>query len=240
MSFCNLVGKRALVTGGSRGIGMAIAKELRNAGADVVISGTNVEALKKTADTLGATYFAADLGNKEHVEGLAKEVGDVDILVNNAGITRDGLFMRQSDDAWDSVLRVNLDAAVCLTRAIVPNMTKKQWGRIINISSIVAHMGNVGQTNYITSKAALTGFTKGLAKEVARRNITVNCVAPGFIHTDMTASLSDKMIDKFNEMIAAQKFGTPEDIAAAVRFLASEEAGYMTGTTLHVNGGMYM
>ena len=240
MSFCNLVGKRALVTGGSRGIGMAIAKELRNAGADVVISGTNVEALKKTADELGATYFAADLGNKEHVEGLAKEVGDVDILVNNAGITRDGLFMRQSDDAWDSVLRVNLDAAVCLTRAIVPNMTKKQWGRIINISSIVAHMGNVGQTNYITSKAALTGFTKGLAKEVARRNITVNCVAPGFIHTDMTASLSEKMIDKFNEMIAAQKFGTPEDIAAAVRFLASEEAGYMTGTTLHVNGGMYM
>ena len=240
MSFCNLVGKRALVTGGSRGIGMAIAKELRSAGADVVISGTNVEALKKTADELGATYFAADLGNKEHVEGLAKEVGDVDILVNNAGITRDGLFMRQSDDAWDSVLRVNLDAAVCLTRAIVPNMTKKQWGRIINISSIVAHMGNVGQTNYITSKAALTGFTKGLAKEVARRNITVNCVAPGFIHTDMTASLSEKMIDKFNEMIAAQKFGTPEDIAAAVRFLASEEAGYMTGTTLHVNGGMYM
>ncbi|MBI1363033.1 MAG: SDR family oxidoreductase [Proteobacteria bacterium] len=240
MSFCNLTGKVALVTGGSRGIGKAIAKELRNAGAEVIISGTNVDALKETAAEIGARYIAADLSDSAQVDRLAQEAGAVDILVNNAGITRDGLFIRQSDDAWNDVLRVNLDAAVRLTRALLPAMSKKNWGRIINISSIVAHMGNVGQTNYITSKAAITGFTKGLAKEIARKGVTVNCVAPGFIHTDMTSSLPEKMVEKFKEAIAAQTFGEPEHVAASVRFLASDEAAYITGATMHVNGGMYM
>ena len=174
------------------------------------------------------------------IEKIIMQAGQVQILVNNAGITRDSLFLRQSEDQWNEVLRVNLDAAVKLTRGLLPHMSKGGYGRIVNISSIVAHMGNIGQTNYITSKAAITGFTKGLAKEVGRKNVTVNCVAPGFIETSMTAEIPDKLVEKFKEQIPMQRFGQPAEIAAAVRFLASKEAAYITGTTVHVNGGMYV
>lgn len=235
-----LNGLKALVTGGSRGIGKAIAAELKAAGADVIISGTNPKTLEATAKELGVQFIPADLAKDEEVDRLAAEVGLVDILVNNAGITRDGLFMRQSDDAWNDVLRVNLDAAVRLTRHLVPGMTANRFGRVINISSVVAHMGNVGQTNYITSKAAITGFTKGLSQEVARRGVTVNCIAPGFIATDMTDDIADKATNGFLEKIPARRFGEPAEVAHAVCFLASREAGYITGTTLHVNGGLYV
>lgn len=240
MSFCNLTGKRALVTGGTRGIGKSIAQSLKDAGAEVIISGSNVEGLKQTANEIGATYIVADLDDETQVDSLIEQAKGIDILVNNAGITRDGLFIRQSDDQWNQVLRVNLDAAVRLTRGLLPAMSKKNWGRIINITSIVAHMGNIGQTNYITSKAAMTGFTKGLSKEVARKGVTVNAVAPGFIATSMTAEIPEKLVEKFKDMIPMMDFGQPENIAAAVRFLASDEAKYVTGTTIHVNGGMYV
>ncbi len=237
----SLKGKRALVTGGSRGIGKAIAKMLVEEGAEVIISGSNPETLKTTCDDIGAKDFiAADLGDMAAVDSLAEQAGDINILVNNAGITRDGLFARQSDDQWNEVLRVNVDASVRLTRQLLPAMVKNRWGRIINISSIVAHMGNIGQTNYITSKAAITGFTKGLSKEVARKGVTVNCVAPGFIETAMTKDLPEKVRAKFMDMIPANRFGEPEEVAAAVAFLANESAGYITGTTLHINGGMYV
>lgn len=236
----DLSGKTALVTGGSRGIGKAIAMGLKENGADVVISGANAERLQQTAEEMGVRYVVADLADKQALAKLAEEVGEIDILINNAGITRDGLFARQSEEEWSEVLHVNLDAAVDLTRRVLPRMSKKGWGRVVNISSIVAHMGNVGQTNYITSKAAITGFTKGLAKETARKGVTVNCVAPGFIETSMTKDLPEKMKDKFIDMIPARRFGNPDEVAAAVVFLASQEANYVTGTTLHVNGGMYM
>lgn len=240
MAFADLQGKTALVTGGSRGIGKCIAKELKSAGAEVIITGSNEATLKAVASELGCKYFAANLANADDIQNLIAEANGVNILVNNAGITRDGLFMRQSEDQWNDVLRVNLDAAVQLTRGLTPGMMKNKFGRIINISSIVAHMGNIGQTNYITSKAAITGFTKGLAKEVARKGITVNCVAPGFIDTDMTSEIPQKVIDKFMEQIPAMRFGKPEEIAGAVRYLVSEEAAYITGTTVHLNGGMYV
>ncbi|NBV54639.1 MAG: SDR family oxidoreductase, partial [Proteobacteria bacterium] len=160
--------------------------------------------------------------------------------VNNAGITKDGLFLRQSEEAWEQVLTINLQRVVQLTRALLPEMTKKNFGRIINLSSIVSHMGNVGQTNYITSKAAITGFTKALAKEVARKNVTVNAVAPGFVATDMTNTIPDQIKEKFIQQIPANRFGEATEIAAAIAFLASREAAYITGTTLHVNGGMYV
>ena len=241
MSTGSLTGRTALVTGASRGIGKAIADELTGAGATVTISGSNEETLVKAMKEVGATrYIVADLSNPEDIQKLALQAGDTDILVNNAGITRDGLFLRQAEDQWNDVLRVNLDATVALTRAILPGMTKNKFGRIINISSIVAHMGNVGQTNYITSKAAITGFTKGLSKEVARKGVTVNCVAPGFIETSMTKDIPEKIVEKFMEQIPAQRFGQPEEVANAVAFLASPQAGYITGTTVHVNGGMYV
>ncbi len=240
MSFATLTDKRALVTGGSRGIGRAIAEQLKAAGAEVLISGSNPETLAKVAEELGVGFVAADLNQPDAITKLAEEVGAVDILVNNAGITRDALFSKQSEEQWAEVLRVNLDSAVALTRALLPNMTKNRWGRIVNISSIVAHMGNIGQTNYITAKAAITGFTKGLSKEVARRGVTVNCVAPGFIETSMTDKIPEKIRDEFVGQIPAKRFGSPQEIAAAVRYLASEEAAYTTGTTIHVNGGLYV
>lgn len=236
----NLDGLRVLVTGGGRGIGKVIAKMMKEAGADVVISGSNQETLSVTADELGVQGIAADLGDMSAVDSLIETVGHVDILVNNAGITRDSLFVRQSEEQWNDVLNVNLNAAVRLTRALVPGMMKKRFGRVINISSVVAHMGNVGQTNYITSKAAMTGFTKGLSQEVARRGITVNCVAPGFIETDMTKALDEATVKKMQAQIPSGRFGSPEEVAAVVCFLASKEAGYVTGTTVHVNGGMYV
>lgn len=237
----DMTGMTALVTGGSRGIGKSIAQILVSVGVDVIISGTNGELLERTAAEIGgARTIVAELTDNTAVEKLILQAGAVDILVNNAGITRDALFMRQSEDQWNDVLRVNLDAVVRLTRGLLPHMVSNKFGRVINISSIVAHMGNIGQTNYITSKAAINGFTKGLAKEVARKGVTVNCVAPGFIETDMTKDIPDKVTSKIMEQIPAQRFGKPEEIGAAVAFLASKEAGYVTGATLHVNGGMYM
>ena len=240
MANFSLAGKTALVTGGTRGIGLAIAKELISAGAQVIITGRDLTNTQRVAAEIGATGYAADMGDKTALQHLVENIGKVDILVNNAGVTKDSMFSRQSEEQWEEVINVNLNAAVQLTRGFLPKMTEQGWGRVINITSVVAHMGNVGQTNYVTSKAAMTGFAKALAREVARKGVTVNCVAPGFITTDMTAVLPAPIIEKFQKEIPAQSFGQPEDIAAAVRYLASPEARYVTGTTLHVNGGLYI
>ena len=240
MAFGDLTGMVALVTGGSRGIGRATAELLKAQGADVIIHGSSEETVKKAMDEMGVRGVAANLLEEGCVEKIAAEAGHVDILVNNAGITRDALFVRQGQQQWDDVMLVNVSRVVELTRAVLPGMTGKNHGRIINMTSVVAHMGNVGQTNYIAAKSAITGFTKALAKEVARRGVTVNAIAPGFINTDMTATIPDNLKEAFVKQIPAQRFGEAADIAAAVAFLASKEAGYITGTTLHVNGGMFV
>ena len=243
----DLTGKTALITGASGGIGGAIAKALVERGATVALSGTRVEALEKVAAELGgkAVIVPANLSDPASVEALAKTAeeklgGKVDILVNNAGLTKDGLAMRMKDDDWDSVLDVNLKAAFILTRALLRGMMKNRWGRIISITSVVGVTGNPGQANYAASKAGLIGMSKSLAQEVASRNITVNCVAPGFIATAMTDALNDDQNAAINGRIPAGKMGSSDDIAAAVLYLASQEAGYVTGQTLHVNGGMAM
>ncbi len=243
----DLTGKTALVTGASGGIGGAIAATLVAQGATVALSGTRVDALEKMAATLNgkAVITPANLADKASVEALAKEAeaklgGRVDILVNNAGLTRDGLAMRMKDDDWQSVLDVNLSAAFILSRALMRNMMKNRWGRIVSITSVVGVTGNPGQANYAASKAGLIGMSKSLAQELASRNITVNCVAPGFIATAMTDALNDEQKAAINSKIPAGKMGSADDIAAAVLYLASSEAGYVTGQTLHVNGGMAM
>ncbi|MDO6458830.1 3-oxoacyl-[acyl-carrier-protein] reductase [Celeribacter halophilus] len=242
----DLTGKNALITGASGGIGGAIAKALYEAGATVGLSGTRVEPLEALAAELGerAHVLPCNLSDKEAVEALPKQaaeaMGSVDILVNNAGITRDNLFMRMSDDEWESVLNVNLTSTMKLCKGVMRGMMKARWGRIVNISSIVGATGNPGQANYAASKAGMVGMSKSLAYEVATRGITVNCVAPGFIATAMTDKLTDEQKDKINVQIPTGRMGTPEEIAAAVVYLASSEAGYTTGTTLHVNGGMAM
>jgi len=242
----DLTGKNALITGASGGIGGAIAKALYEAGATVALSGTRIEPLEALAAELGdrAHVLPCNLSDKEAVEALPKQaaevMGSVDILVNNAGITRDNLFMRMSDDEWDSVLNVNLTSTMKLCKGVMRGMMKARWGRIVNISSIVGATGNPGQANYAASKAGMVGMSKSLAYEVASRGITVNCVAPGFIATAMTDKLSDDQKGKINAQIPAARMGTPEEIAAAVVYLASQESGYTTGTTLHVNGGMAM
>jgi len=243
----DLTGKTALITGASGGIGGAIAKALVERGATVALSGTRVDALEKVAAELGgkAVIVPANLSDPASVEALAKTAeeklgGKVDILVNNAGLTKDGLAMRMKDDDWDSVLDVNLKAAFILTRALLRGMMKNRWGRIISITSVVGVTGNPGQANYAASKAGLIGMSKSLAQEVASRNITVNCVAPGFIATAMTDALNDDQKAAINSRIPAGKMGSSDDIAAAVLYLASQEAGYVTGQTLHVNGGMAM
>ncbi|PZX13951.1 3-oxoacyl-[acyl-carrier-protein] reductase [Celeribacter halophilus] len=242
----DLTGKNALITGASGGIGGAIAKALYEAGATVGLSGTRVEPLEALAAELGerAHVLPCNLSDKEAVEALPKQaaeaMGSVDILVNNAGITRDNLFMRMSDDEWESVLNVNLTSTMKLCKGVLRGMMKARWGRIVNISSIVGATGNPGQANYAASKAGMVGMSKSLAYEVATRGITVNCVAPGFIATAMTDKLTDEQKDKINVQIPTGRMGTPEEIAAAVVYLASSEAGYTTGTTLHVNGGMAM
>lgn len=242
----DLTGKNALITGASGGIGGAIAKALYEAGATVALSGTRVEPLEALAAELGerAHVLPCNLSDKEAVEALPKQaaeaMGSVDILVNNAGITRDNLFMRMSDDEWESVLNVNLTSTMKLCKGVMRGMMKARWGRIVNISSIVGATGNPGQANYAASKAGMVGMSKSLAYEVATRGITVNCVAPGFIATAMTDKLTDEQKDKINVQIPTGRMGTPEEIAAAVVYLASSEAGYTTGTTLHVNGGMAM
>lgn len=242
----NLSGKTALVTGATGGIGGSIARALHAQGATVALSGTRKEVLEGLATELGSRAFVvpADLSSAESVEALVPAaeaaMGGVDILVNNAGLTRDGLFMRMKDEDWDLVLRVNLDAAFRLSRAAIRGMMKKRWGRIVTITSVVGTTGNPGQANYAASKAGLVGMSKALAAEVASRNVTVNCVAPGFIATPMTDVLNDKQRETILGTIPAGRLGAADDIGAAVVFLVSEEAGYVTGQTLHVNGGMAM
>ena len=242
----DLSGKSALVTGASGGIGADIARVLHGAGATVGLSGTRVEPLEALAAELGsrAHVLPCNLSSAEDVEGLVKRateaMGAVDILVNNAGITRDGLAMRMSDDDWQSVIDVNLTAAFRLCRAAIRGMMKARWGRIINISSVVGRAGNAGQANYAASKGGLVAMSKSLAEEVASRGITVNCVAPGFIETAMTDKLNDAQRATILASVPAGRMGTPQEIAAAVLYLASQEAAYVTGATLHVNGGMDM
>ena len=243
----DLTGKTALVTGASGGIGGAIAKALHAQGAAVGLSGTRAEALEKLKAELGERAFVApaNLSDPASVEALPKAAeaaasAPIDILVNNAGITRDNLFMRMKDEEWDQVIQVNLTAAFRLSRAVLRGMMKKRWGRIVQITSIVGATGNPGQGNYAAAKAGLIGMTKSLAAEVASRNITVNAVAPGFIQTAMTDVLTDQQKEAIATRIPLARMGKAEEIAAAVVYLASEEAAYVTGETIHINGGMAM
>lgn len=242
----NLDGKVALVTGATGGIGESIAKALRAQGASIAISGRNEEKLNALVAELGdcCKAFPADLSSTEAAVDLVKrveeEMGGIDILVNNAGLTRDGLSMRMKDEDWQNVIAVNMTSTFKLAQACQRGMMKKRFGRIINIASVVGVTGNPGQCNYVASKAGMIGWSKAMAAEVASRGITVNCVAPGFIATAMTDALNDEQKAKINSTIPAGKMGTADDIAAAVVYLASDEAGYVTGTTCHVNGGMAM
>jgi 3-oxoacyl-[acyl-carrier protein] reductase len=242
----DLTSKTALVTGASGGIGADIAVALHAAGATVALSGTRLEPLEALAARLGnrAHVLTCNLSVPEEVEGLVKRateaMGSVDILVNNAGITKDGLAMRMSDEDWQAVIDVNLTATFRLCRAAIRGMMKARWGRIVNISSVVGTTGNGGQVNYAASKAGMVGLSKSLAAEVASRGITVNCVAPGFIETAMTDKLNEAQRTGILTAVPAGRMGRPEEIAAAVLYLASAEAGYVTGATLHVNGGMAM
>lgn len=243
----DITGKSAIVTGASGGLGGAIARALHAQGARVVLSGTKVDALEALQSELGECAFAvsANLSDPAAPALLLKEAeaklgGGVDIVVNNAGLTRDGLAMRMKDEDWDAVLNVNLGAAFRLSRAALRGMMSRRWGRIINIASIVGVTGNAGQANYAASKAGLIGMSKSLAQEIASRNVTVNCVAPGFIVTAMTDALTEEQKSKMLANIPAGYLGEPGDVAACVAFLASEESRYVTGQTLHVNGGMAM
>jgi 3-oxoacyl-[acyl-carrier protein] reductase len=243
----SLTGKTALVTGATGGIGAAIAKALHGAGAVVAISGTRVAVLEDVKNAIGGDgvhVLPCNLASASDVESLVPAaeaaMGSLDILVNNAGITKDGLAMRMKDEDWQAVLDVNLSSAFKLCRAAMRGMMKKRWGRIISITSVVGVTGNPGQANYVASKAGIIGLSKSLAQELAARSVTVNCVAPGFIATAMTDVLSDKQKEAILGRIPAGRMGGPDDVAAAVLYLASEEAGYVTGQTVHVNGGMAM
>ncbi len=242
----DLTGKTALVTGASGGIGGAIATALHNAGATVGLSGTRVEPLEALAAQLGERVHVlpCNLSDAEAVTALPKQaveaMGSLDILVNNAGITRDNLFMRMSDDEWSSVMDVNLTSSMRLCKGAIRGMIKARWGRIVNITSIVGATGNPGQANYAASKAGMVGMSKSIAYEVASRGITVNCVAPGFIATAMTDKLTDDQKNGILRQIPAGRMGEADEIAAAVLYLSSTEAAYITGATLHVNGGMAM
>ncbi len=239
----------ALVTGASRGIGREIALTLCRNQFDVVVASPEVEKNEEVAETIrqcGGTTMTLDLdvssrdSVRQGVDAVLKQMGRIDVLVNNAGITRDALALRMKPEDWERVLQINLTGAFYMAQAVIPAMMKERWGRIINIASVVGEMGNAGQANYVSSKAGLIGLTKCLAQELASRNITVNAIAPGYIETDMTAVLPQEVKDRMLAMIPLKRFGQPKDIAAAVRFLASEDAGYITGTVLRVNGGMYM
>ncbi|MHA1544179.1 MAG: 3-oxoacyl-[acyl-carrier-protein] reductase [Alphaproteobacteria bacterium] len=241
-----LKGKKALVTGATGGLGAEIAKALAAQGAKVAISGTRVEKLEALAEEMGdaAIVIPANLSDMADVERLASEaiakLEGIDILVNNAGVNRDTLLMRMSDDDWETVMKVNLQAAFKLSKAVMRPMMKARFGRIINITSIVGVTGNPGQANYAASKAGIIGFSKSMAQEVASRGITVNCLAPGFIESPMTAALTEAQKEKLLGAIPLGKMGLATDIAAGVVFLASDEASYITGQTLHINGGMAM
>ena len=242
----DLTGKLALVTGASGGLGGAIARALHAQGASVALSGTRREALAAVAGELGARTFVlpCDLADKQAVEALVPAaeaaMGGLDILVNNAGVTRDNLFMRMKDEEWDQVLTVNLTAAFRLSRACLKGMMRRRYGRIIGITSVVGVTGNPGQGNYAAAKAGLIGMSKALAAEIASRSITVNCVAPGFIASPMTDALNDKQREAILASVPAGRLGAGDEIGAAVVYLASREAAYITGQTLHVNGGMAM
>jgi len=242
----DLTDKTALVTGASGGIGQAIAKALHGAGANVVISGTRQRVLDELAAELGdrAVAVACNLSDGEAVNGLIAAAGaalaPVNILVNNAGMTKDGLAMRMKDEDWEAVLAVDLTAAFKLSRAVLRTMLKQRWGRIINVTSVVGHTGNPGQANYAAAKAGLAGMSRSLAAETAARGVTVNCVAPGFIATPMTDVLNEKQREGVLGMIPAGRLGKSDDVAGAVLYLASNASGYVTGQTLHVNGGMAM
>ena len=244
-----LEGKVALVTGGSRGIGHAVARTLAAAGAQVVLTARALDAAESAARTIDGVPLpvrgiALDVSDDASVSlGVASVIADyarIAILVNNAGITSDNLLLRMKAEDWDRVLRTNLGGAYRMCRAVVPSMVKARYGRIVNVSSVVAHVGNPGQANYVASKAGLEGLTKSLARELASRNVTVNCVAPGFVDTDMTRALDDAARERMAAQIPLARLGTPADVAAAVAFLVGPGADYVTGTTLHVNGGMYM
>jgi 3-oxoacyl-[acyl-carrier protein] reductase len=238
--------KNALITGASGGIGREIAVWLHKAGANIVISGTRLEPLTELKSELGANVHIVlcDLFDVEAVKSLPKKaieiLGSIDVLVNNAGITRDNLFMRMSDEDWNDVINVNLSATMLLCKGAVRGMMKSRWGRIINITSVVGVPGNPGQANYVAAKAGMIGMSKSLALEVASRGITVNCVAPGFITSPMTKELNEKQKEAIMSSIPCNKMGQSRDVASAVLYLASEEASYVTGQTLHVNGGLAM
>lgn len=242
----DLTGKKALVTGATGGLGSEIARALHGAGAHVALSGTREDKLRELADELGerTAITPCNLADAASVDALPKQaseaLGGLDILISNAGITRDQLLMRMKDEDWDLVIRVNLEAHYRLSKACLRPMMKQRWGRIIGITSVVGVTGNAGQTNYAASKAGMIGFTKSLAMEVASRNVTANCVAPGFIESPMTDALNDDQKAAILATIPAGQLGKGADIAAACVYLASEEAAYVTGQTLHVNGGMAM
>jgi 3-oxoacyl-[acyl-carrier protein] reductase len=235
-----LEGRLALVTGASRGIGRAIAEELARHGANVVGTSTT-ESGAANVPGIGKVLNVRDAAQTDAVlEAIQKELGEIHILVNNAGITRDNLALRMKDAEWDEVIETNLRAIFRLSRAVMRGMMKARWGRIINITSVVGAAGNPGQANYAAAKAGVVGMTRSLARELGSRNITVNCVAPGFIDTDMTRALSDPQKKALLESIPLGRLGTPQEVAAAVAYLTSPGGGYVTGTVLHVNGGMYM
>ena len=244
--FISLEGKVALVTGASRGIGRAIAEQLAALGARVVGTATSERGADAISAYLGdkgcgLVLNVGDIASIEQcLEQIKNQFGDIDILVNNAGITRDNLLMRMKDEEWFDIMQTNLTSVYRLSKAVMRSMMKKRFGRIISIGSVVGSMGNAGQTNYAAAKAGVLGFTKSLAKEVASRGITVNAIAPGFIDTDMTKELSDEQKEAIFSQVPANRLGQPEEIAATVAFLASQQAAYITGETIHVNGGMYM
>tara|TARA_R110001599_G_scaffold64023_3_gene178630 strand:- start:207228 stop:207971 length:744 start_codon:yes stop_codon:yes gene_type:complete len=246
MNNIDLSGQVALVTGASRGIGRAIAQTLAQQGAKVIGTATSEAGAEAISEYLGATGrgMMLDVNNAaaslELIDAIQKDFGAVTILVNNAGITKDQLAMRMKDEEWDSVIATNLTSVGRMSRAVLRGMMKAKHGRIINITSVVGSAGNAGQMNYAAAKAGVAGMSRALAREIGSRNITVNCVAPGFIDTDMTKTLGEQQVAGLLQQIPLGRLGAPEDIAAAVSFLASDQANYITGTTLHVNGGMYM
>jgi 3-oxoacyl-[acyl-carrier protein] reductase len=244
-----LQGKVALVTGASRGIGRAIAIAAGAAGAEVVCAARTVDAAARTAEEIvaaggNATAAAIDIADPRSVDDAVAELigryGKIPLLVNNAGITKDSLILRMKPEDWETVIATNLTGAYRVCRAVVPSMVRGKFGRIVNVTSVVGSMGNAGQANYAASKAGIEGFTRSLARELASRNITVNCIAPGFIETDMTRDLGEAVREGMLAQIPMKRFGTPEDVAATAMFLLGDGAGYVTGTTIHVNGGMYM
>ena len=236
-----MTNRTAFVTGGSRGIGLACARALAAAGARVVLAARDTAKLEAASAAIpGSSWVAIDMASHESIKAAFAKAGKVDILVNNAAIAKDGLAVRMKKDDWDAVLAANLTGAFLAVQQVLQAMMKERWGRIINISSVVGQSGNPGQANYVASKAGLIGMTKSLAQEMGSRNITVNAITPGFVETDMTAALSQERKDNLLGYIPLKRFGKPEDVAAAVRFLASDEAGYITGHVLAVNGGMYM